>query len=281
MGCGGSKDILLNSPDLPLDYWMESLDMESLDNQLKNAENIIITVEEKRRAIVDDLETIYSKTGAIAFKTRDLEKALKCAVWRLGVDNEGKVSEIGFNAETQNFEGKKNSEEGNNAANSLVHYCKNFIEKWKIEDLTDLLKSIEEIKNDMINKWDVYMKEIIQKNGRNPSDGFKKIAKLENNNSKCLDAIICLKDIIELFRIFIETAPQILAALNQETMLKEATHVEKAFKHKLIHPVKIAWNLIEKLEDRQGKNCNDCQREYSAKIKARNDLIAKYAKQQK
>jgi len=82
---------------------MEKLEMETIDANFARAQIVINAIEEKRALLVDDLEEIYVKTGAIAFKTRDPAKAFKCVVWKLGVDNDGKIHEIGFNHTFKNY----------------------------------------------------------------------------------------------------------------------------------------------------------------------------------
>lgn len=277
MGCGGSKDKLTGA-EKPLDHWMEPLEMGSMDEKFQRASVIISTIEEKRRAIVDDLEQVYHSTGAIAFKSRDLGKALKCLVWKLGVDNDGKVTEIGFNTENHTFGGKKNSSEGDQAGNKLVEYCKNLVENLKVEDITNLLNDIEALVKDFTDNMGQYSKEILEKCSSNPFDGIKKISKLKNNISNCLAAVVCLKDIVGKLNMLALSAPKVLAALNPEAMLKEAAHVEKARKQRLTDAVQIAWNIIDPKE-RHGKTWNESVKEAEEKNKKRHELINKYAKQ--
>lgn len=278
MGCGGSKD-KLNGAEKPLDHWMEPLDMKSIDENFKRASGVISTIEEKRRAIVDDLDNVYESTGTIAFKTRDLGKALKCVVWKLAVDNDGKVAEIGFNADNHTFGGAKNSSVGNEAGNGLIEYCKNLVEIWKPEDLTTILGEIEAIVKDLTSNMDSYAKEIQEKSTSNPFDGLKKISKLKNNIVKCTAAVECLKDLFNRLKTLAQSAPQVLAALNPAAMLNEAAHVEKAHKLKLKDAVQISWNVIEPAE-RHGKTWNECVKEAEEKTKKRYEFFSKYAKQQ-
>lgn len=279
MGCGGSKDKLTGA-EKPLDHWMEPLGMESIDATFQRASGIISTIEEKRVAIVDDLETVYHKSGAIAYKTRDLGKALKCVVWKLGVDNEGKVTEVGFSVDNHTFGGAKNSAEGNEAGNLLVAYCKNVLENWKPEDLSSILGDIEGIVKDFTDNMDNYAKEIQEKCASNPFDAIKKISKLKSNISNCTAAVECLKDLVNRLKELALSAPNVIAALNPAGMLKEAEHVEKAHKQKLRDAVQIAWNVID-AADRHGKTWNECVRDAEEKKKKRNEFFAKYQKKQK
>ena len=277
MGCGSSKD-KLEGAEKPLDHWMEKIEIESLDNNFEKAGKIIETIEEKRKFIVDEINDIFGHSGAIAFKQRCLTKAFRCVVWKLGVDNDGKVSEIGFNLETHVFEGKKNSQSGNEAGNRLITYLKRVTDEMKVEDLSNCLNDVESIANDFSSNFDNYCKEVTEKFTSSPFTALKKVSVLKNNMSKITKAISVLKDLIERLKNLVGSAPQILSMLNPENMLKESDHVEKAYRHKFKHAVEIAWNLIEKSEERQGKSWNECLKEYSDKVKARNDEFAKFTK---
>ena len=229
MGCGGSKD-LLPGAEKPLDHWMEPLELASIDGNFQRASGVISQIEEKRRLIVDTLEKVYEQSGAIAYKNRDLGKALKCIIWKLSVDNDGKISDIGLNKETHTFEGAKNSAEGNEAGNALVAYCKSLVEVIKPEELTNILTEIQGIVTDFGTNMPTYATEIQGAMGGNPFAGLKKISNLKNNVSKCAAAASGLKDIIVKLGALAASAPQILSALNPENMLKEAANVEKAHK---------------------------------------------------
>ena len=276
MGCGGSKDKLTGA-DKPLDHWMEALEMETIDANFQRASGIITTIEEKRRQVINDLESVYESSGAIAYKNRDLSKALKCVIWKLGVDNDGNVAKIGFNFEDMTFGGAKNSTHGNEAGEKLIKYCKNILENWKPEDLTCILTEIEEIYKDFNGNMDRYTKEIQEKCTSNPFDAIKKMIKLKGNISKCTDAVVCLKDLIERLKMHAVSAPQVMASLNPVTMLKEAPHVEKAFKLRITDAVQIAWNIIEPHE-RQGKTWKDCVKEAEEKTKKRQKYFDEQAK---
>lgn len=280
MGCSGSRD-KLQGAEKPLDHWIEPVGMEGLDATFENASKIIATIEDKRKAIVDEIEDIYGHSGTVAWKNRDLGKAFKAVVWKLGVDNDGKVSDIGFNSETHVFEGKKNSPIGNKAGNMLVNYVKNVTDEWKLEDLTNILADIEAISNDLSNNLDNYAKEVTDKFSSSPFEGIKKVAALKRNISKCTTAVASLKDIIERLKTLIGSGPSILASLNPENMQKESEFSEKAFKNKWSNPAQICWNLIEKPEDKNGKKWDDCQKEYTQKFNARQEILLKYAKNAK
>jgi len=277
MGCGASKD-KLSQVEKPLEHWVEPLEMQGLDETFSSASNLIKTIEEKRSAIVDELESVYAKSGAIAFKKRDLNKALRCTIWKLGVDNGGKVDEIGINVESQLFERSNNSEEGNIAGNSLIYYCKNLLENWKIEDLTSILNELEEINKNLSENHERYMNIITENCKENPFDGFKKNSKIKGNRNKCENAISCLKQVIEILKNLALSAPDVLASLNPERIVKESIHVEKAFNKKLNNPVEIAWNLIENPKERNGKKWDDCLKDHEDKLKLKKALLDKLQK---
>jgi len=275
MGCGGSRE-LLTQAEKPLEHWMEPLDMEGLDRIFSSASNIIINIEEKRSAIVDELDNVYSNSGAIAYKNRDLNKALRCAFWKLGVDNAGKIDEIGFNLDNQQFEGGKNTEEGNLAGNTLIIYCKNLVENLKVEDLDNNLNDITNICKDLSENYEKYLQDTSEYCKDNPFEGFKKISIFRGNMSKCTKVISCLKDLIVILKNLTASASGILATINPVGKANEIANIEIAFKLKLTHPVQIAWILIEKDEEKYEKNGMTVLRIMKKKLKLNKPYLINY-----
>lgn len=275
MGCGGSKD-KLHGAEKPLDHWMEKTELENVDKLFEKAENIISAIENKRKSVVDDLDDVYGKVGAIAFKKKDLSKALKCVLWKLGVDNGG-ISEIGFNLEGPVFEGKKNSQEGNDAGNFLIKYCKNVTEEWKMEEFTNLFKEIEELNSELVNNAGIYVNDIKEKFKSDFVKAIKKSVAIKGNISRCSAAVVAIKDILERFKILVESAASVISGFNPTEWVKEADNVEKAKKMKITNIVEIAWNLIPNPLEKNGKKYEECQKEYGEKCKVRNEIFAKYA----
>jgi hypothetical protein len=265
MGCGGSKDSL-EKFEKPLCHKMEKYFLENIDSVFEKCSPFIQNVEEKRKLLIDDLMDIYYQTGAWVYKNPDPQKALECAVWRLGVDNNGIISDIGLNLKTLRFEGNSNSGKGNSAANYLITSMKYLTNKWKIEDFTQISNQLNEFLNEISGNMEKYEIEI--------NEMELKISYLRQNLEKCKRAYACIKDLIVKMKELIECAPTIIINCDPSKFLNHQPNVQKAFEANLFENLDIAFFIVDP-KHRRGKTCKAVEDDYSLRLKMRNEILAK------
>lgn len=275
MGCGGSKEVL-EGCEKPICHMMQKTEIENIDGTFDRCSQVIAQVEEKRKFLVDELMDNYYHTGAWAYKCPDPQKALECAVWRLGVDNKGKVADIGMNHEAMCFEGNSNSEKGNQAGNNLMNYMKCLTTEWKQEDLTGICDQLTEIVNEITGNMENYTNEIKEKCSSEPMKMMKCCSSLKQNLAKSTCALNCMKDLCEKMKMLCECAPAMMASCTPDKLLLQQEHVDKACKSKQTENLPIAFCVIA-ADHRRGKTCKAVEDEYCAKLKARKEMLAKMA----
>lgn len=275
MGCGGSKEVL-EGCEKPLCHRMEKMEIESIDATFEKISNIITQVEQKRKFLCDDLMDNYYNTGAYAYKCPDPQKALECAVWRLAVDNKGKVSDIGMNSETMCFEGNQNSEKGNCAANGLINYFKCLTNEMKMEDMTAIADQLTECVNEITSNMEQYTNDIKDKCSSEPLKMMKCCGYLKTNLSKATCALNSCKDLCNKMKELVECAPAMMANCSPDKLLDQQAHVDKAMKSKQTENLPIAYCVIAS-EHRRGKKCQDAENCYQMKLKARKECLDKLA----
>jgi len=275
MGCGGSKETL-EGCEKPLCHHMAKIEIETIDGTFDKCSSVICQVEEKRKFLCDELMDNYYHTGAWVYKTPDPQRALECAVWRLGVDNKGKVSDIGLNVESMCFEGNSNSEKGNGAANNLINYMKCLTTEWKQEDLTAICDQLTEIVNDLTSNMENYMNEIKDKCSSEPMKMMKCVSNLKTNLSKATIALTCIKDLVNKMKELVECAPAVMANMSPDKLLSQQAHVDTACKSKQTENLPIAFSVVQ-ADHRRGKTCKAVDDEYCQKLKARQEILAKIA----
>lgn len=275
MGCGGSKENV-EEYEKPLNPKMDIVDLEKVDGIFLKCSKIIIQLEPIRKTFFDDLIDIYYQTGAWAYICPDPQKALECSIWRLGVDNKGNTSEIGFNTHGPCFEGGCNSEEGNNAANNLIEYMQNLTTKFKEEDIHFIFNELNEIVNEISKNMDSYVKEIGDKYESHPLKGFQLCGLLKGNLAKATHALNCakessikIKDLLKEPKFITSNIPNILRA--------QSKLIEQACKIKQTKNLSISWNLVHN-DLRRGKSLNAAKTEYENKIKVRNNTYMQILK---
>lgn len=273
MGCGGSKEIL-EECEKPLCSKMEIVDIEEVDSTFQNTSELICKIEKIRKILCDDLTDNYYCTGAWAYKIPTPEQALLCSIWRLGVDNKGKVADIGFSAENLCFEGGSNSEAGNQAANNYLNYMKNLPNEVKQEEINEIIDKLNVICEQVTDNMDNYLSNIGEKCEQNPMKGFKLCGNLKSNLAKATSALNCARGLSVKVKELIACSPNILSNCNPENFLKQNDHIVKAMKFKETENLGIAWNVVDS-GHRRGKNCKAADDEYKAKLKARNEILEK------
>jgi len=276
MGCGGSKEIL-EECEKPLCSKMDRVELEDLDGIFSKCSEIINQIEQKRQILVDDLIDNYYNTGAWAYKKPDPDKALECCIWKLGVDNKGKISEIGFNSECSLFEGNCNSENGNKAANDLINYMKNIENLFRQEEKDKLKDELTEIVEQVSSNMNNYIKEIGEKCESNPMKGFKLCSNLKCNLAKASLALNCSKDLWGKMNDLLASAPKVMKKCTHENFELQKEYVEKACKSNETENLPIAWFVIPS-NSRRGNTCKAADEEYCTKLKARKLLFSKINK---
>lgn len=275
MGCGSSKSKeILEGCEKPLCHKMEKFEIDSIDSNFEKCSTIICQVEEKRKFLVDELIDNYYHTGAFAYKCPDPQKAFECAIWRLAVDNKGKVSEIGINSHEMCFEGKSNSEKGNLAANNIIGYMKCLTTEWKMEDLTAISDQMTEVVNEITSNMDNYSNEIKDKMSSEPMKLMKCVENLKGNLAKSTCALECIKQLCDKMRELCECAPALMENCTLEKLENQQSNVDKALKGKETENLGIAFSVLE-ANDRRGKTLKNVEDEYNTKLKARKDCLEK------
>lgn len=273
MGCGGSKEIL-EGCEKPLCHRMEKLDIESIDSCFERCSTIIMQVEEKRKFLADELCDQYYHTGAYVYATPDPQKALECAIWRLGVDNKGKAVDIGFNVETMCFEGKSNSEKGNSVANCFIDYMKRLATDWKMEDMNAISDNLSELVNEITSNMENYAGDIKEKFSSNPMGIMKGLSQMKTNLTKSTHALNCTKELCTRLKELCESAPAMMKNCTPDKIAGQQAHIDKAVKGKQTENLPIAFCVVEdKL--RRAKTCKAVDEEYCAKQKFRTECLAK------
>lgn len=274
MGCGGSKNEVLEGCEKPLCHKMAKLDIEDIDNLFEKCSGLICQVEEKRKFLVDEMMDNCYHTGAFAYKCGNLKQGLECAIWRLGVDNKGNVSEIGLNVESQTFEGSNNSQKGNDAANNMVGYVKCLGSNWKPEDLTGICDDLSGIANELAGNMDKYTGQISEKFSSSPLKVASACRDFKTNLNKSQNALSCLKELTEKLRELTACVPEIMAMCSPDKMNEQSACVELACKSKQTENLPIAFCVIPE-DHRRAKTFKEVEDCYRNKLKARKECLAK------
>lgn len=263
MGCGGSKQTI-DDCERPLNSKMEKIEIDGIDAVFERCSTLITQVEEKRKFLNDELMENYYHTGGFAYKCPDPKKALECAIWRLGVDNKGKITDIGINTEQMNFEGNNNSEKGNMAANNMIGYMRCLTQEWKMEDLTGIQDQLNECYNEVTNNMDNYMNEIKDKQSSDQMKLMKSMNNVKTNMGKTLSALNCLKLLIERMKNLCDMAPAMMESCTPDKLNEQQANVDKACKSKQTENLPIAFFVIPKNE-RRANTCKKVEEDYAAK----------------
>lgn len=152
MGCGGSreKETGINAR---LNHWMDNVGVDSIDKVFDEASPVIRELEEIREIVVDRRDDVIIHTGACAYKEPNISNCFSALLWKLSADNEGDIAkaeiEVLEDAPYLAVKGKKNSHDGQNAANLYIRYCNDLMSlPEKMEALSEKMKNLgEEIAN--------------------------------------------------------------------------------------------------------------------------------------
>ncbi len=275
MGCGGTKTKYeLTLLETPLDYWMRPLHNLDLNSDMIEGMKLIKDAEECRSGIVDELNDVSAASGAIAYKNRNLTNNLRCVLWRLGVDNDGKIEAVKI--EEGNFSGEKNSEEGNAAGNKFFIYYRNLDFKGYGEKTFHISCKLKDLFSRLTKNMEENSKTLFEEFNDKPAEGFILQANLKENLAKIKNANNCLNELKDMVKGLSEDMRGVNSVF--ESIANEAPKCLKAFQQKLTDPVQIAWSLVEKPEERHGKNWKDCFEEHKFKLKMRVDQLSKLSK---
>ena len=275
MGCGGSKNEILEGCEKPLCHIMEKVDINEIDDCFSTTSRNICLIEEKRKLLVDECMDNFYHTGAIVYKTPGPQNAIDACIWRLGKDNKGKVAEIGFNSETMCFEGSGNSEQGNMVANQFIGYMKCLAEQ-KPDDFIALCSEHAENVNGITSNMDKYMTDIKEKYSSEPMDGMKCCNSLKVNLAKATTALNCMNGLKDKLMMVVECAPKMMEKCNPEKFQEEQANVDKAVASKATCNLSIAWAVVEAAE-RKPKTCKQIMACYAEKVACRNKILGMMA----
>lgn len=276
MGCGGSKKEVLEGCEKPLCHRMEKIEIDSIDSVFDKCSNIIVQVEEKRKFLVDELMENCLHTGAYAHKNPNPKNGMECAIWRLGVDNKGNVSEIGLNVENMCFEGSNNSQKGNDAANNLIGYFKCLSQNWKMEDMTALSEELAGCVKEVSDNMENYMNEVKEKYSSEPFKMASAGSNLKCNLSKTQCACTCVKELCEKMQKLMAIAPELMAMCTPEKMKEQQASIDAAVKSKQTENLPIAFHVFP-ADQRRAKTCKGVEDIYNEKVKCRKEILAKIA----
>jgi|ERR1712032_350186 len=273
MGCGGSKKEILEGCEKPLCHKMEKIDIEEIDACFDQTSQNIVRLEEMRKLLVDELMDNMYHTGGIVYKMPCPKNAIESCIWRLAVDNKGKVSEIGYNSETMIFEGSCNSEKGNMIANTFCSYMK-AIKEVDPENCKDIAEKIGENQAQINSNSDKFMEQVKEKFS---SDKMKAMAccdAMKMNMAKATCAANCLKQCQERMGMIMGGMKDMMDCCSPDKFLEQQACVDKAMKSKQTENLPIAWNVVEAAE-RKKMTVKQMEQCYGQKLKARNEILAK------
>ena len=273
MGCGGSKSEILEGCEKPLCHKMECTGIADIDACFETASKNICSIEEMRKLLVDELMDNMFHTGGLVFKVPTPQKAIESCIWRLAVDNKGKVAEIGYNTESLCFEGSCNSEKGNMVANTLCSYM-TCLTKLKPEDCKLIADGCMENVEHITSNMEKFMGEIKEANSSNPMKAMSNCNALKVNLAKATCALNCMKELQGRIKMLMECAPEMMASCTPSKLLEQQGCVDKAMKSKQTENLPIAWGVCE-IGDRKPKTCKEIEACYGEKVKARCAMIDK------
>lgn len=275
MGCGGSKKIQLEGPERPMCHKMEKIDIECYDACFENTSKNIQNLEVMRKLLFDDYMDCMYQTGGLVHKCPNPQKALCASIWRLGVDNKGKASEIGFNSETMLFEGACNSEEGNSAANNLTAYIKR-IQEVNPDDCKAIAEAIGENMKHISDNQEKCAADIKEKFA---SDKMKMIASCEAlkvNIAKATCSANTLKECQQRMKLIKENIPEMMECCKAEKFADQQACVDKAMKSKETCNLGIAWDVVE-AKERKNMTAKQIHACYTEKCRLRKEMFEKMA----
>lgn len=277
MGCGGSKKNLeaLEGTEKPCCHKMEKMESERIDGVFERCSALIKLIEEKRKFLNDELVDNYYHIGAYVYKNPTPTNALECAVWRLAIDNKGKIADIGMNTETNSFEGNANSEKGNSLVNNFINYMICLTTEMTQEELADLHNQLNELVNEINKNMESYENEVKEK--FSPANTHMlKLGGLRVNILKSSYALSVIKSLQAKMKELVEASPAMMELLNLEKLQSQQPHVDKAVKSNQTENLAIAFAVVNP-SHRRGKTLQAVESEYAALLKTRNELLEKIA----
>jgi hypothetical protein len=267
MGCGGSreKETGINAP---LNHWMDTIGVDSIDEVFSNASPVIKELEEIREIVVDRRDDVIIHTGACAHKEPNISKCFQSLLWKLSADNEGDIGkaeiEVLEDAPYLAIKGKKNSHEGSNAGNLFIRYCNDLMTL--PEKMNALSEKIQNLAEEIGNQAASFGEQITEFAKDHPLKIPGMLSKLSRNVARVKAAAAVSPDVAK------ELTSTIAQIKDVGDLLKATDKVDeigkKAHKEKQTHAHVIVFTNL-KPEERWGNQPTEGVQRFENKKKAK------------
>lgn len=256
MGCGGSRD-KEKGVHAPLDHWMATIGVESIDQTFTDSVKTIESAEELRAIIIDNRDALVISSGACSVPEPTIMDCFKGVCWKLSADNDGKFLDAGFTMSEGDFklEGKKNSAEGKQAYEELEAYVKSLASMQMQEKLENLGKVGKEMATQFVEKAPEMMTQLTDSFKDKPLQLPWKLKDLKSNIEKCVNAAACIALLVKEMTNFLSCFKTLSEFFSEVAKIDEVGL--KAHKAKQVKAYEIVWNYITDPKMKYGKKADD------------------------
>lgn len=125
MGCSSPNIIKREKLDQPLKTGLDDVEVDEINQFCESTREIVIEIESIRRALVDSSYEVFLQTGSCVYLKPDLLRSIKCILYKIAADTEGKMSRenTSLTAERPYIECSKSiSVYGASSINTLCEY---------------------------------------------------------------------------------------------------------------------------------------------------------------